>query len=334
MFKRILFGLLFLSLTISIAFYWYNYSSNDLTQSDQGQISLRQEWMPYSGFAGEILASKKYAPARGLSLDIRPGSEAYDPIKMVMLGKDDFGVVGADVLISQIAKGAPLIAIGVVNAVSPTCFLTKLNSDILQPLDFKGHTIGILTGTNTERIYRLLMKRNGIRTSEVTEVAASFDLNGFILNEYDVRPAFIYDEPVTLNAKQIKYNVIKPSDFGVSILGTVYFTTLDKVKNRPDIVSALVASLYDGWLDVANSAGQEEAIQRLKQQFPEIDDSRELESLRLGLPYFLGFNNKPLCSSVDQWKSTIAALQELGEVNVPLGVEQVWDESFTKSLCQ
>src|SRR5947209_8108634 len=82
-------------------------------------VKLVQEWFPYSGFSGEVTASKRFAKAEGINLEVMPGSEQVDPIKLVLSGSADIGVVSSDLLISAVAKGAPLTGIGVINYKSP-----------------------------------------------------------------------------------------------------------------------------------------------------------------------------------------------------------------------
>ena len=101
----------------------------------------------------------------------------------------------------------------------------RKDSGVATPADFKGKKVGVLTGTSTEYVYRMLLSKLGIPKSSFTEIEAPFDLATFLAGEYDVRPAFIYDEPVSLDLKQVQYSIIQPEKFGVVFLGTVYFTT-------------------------------------------------------------------------------------------------------------
>jgi ABC-type nitrate/sulfonate/bicarbonate transport system substrate-binding protein len=78
--------------------------------------------------------------------------------------------------VAAVAKGAPLVAIGVANVKSPTCFLVKSNSGIKSPADFVGKRVGILAGTNTERVYQLMMKRAAIDRAKIKEVQVPFEL--------------------------------------------------------------------------------------------------------------------------------------------------------------
>lgn len=294
-------------------------------------VNLRQEWFAYSGFSGEVLAAKKYAPNFGITLNVEAGSETVDSIKSVLSGQDDMGVASGDLVVEAIAGGAPLIAIGVINDTSPTCFISRKASGITTLRDFVGKRVGILPGTNTARIYQLLMQRNNIDRRLVQEVDVPEDLHTFILGQYDVRPAFIYDEPVTLARANIPINILKPQDYGVKFVGTVYFTRRDVVeKNGPVIVNVL-RSLILGWRDIASPAGRKEAIAVLKADFPEIDVGKETASLESGAPLFLGpaGSNRPLEVTTAHWLDTIHGLEELGQIKTgAIDLSLVWDATL------
>lgn len=244
----------------------------------------------------------------------------------MLSGTTPFGVVGSDLLISAVAKGAPLVAIGVINQHTPTVFLVDQNSSIQGPAEFKGHKIGVLAGTNTERVYQLMLKRAGVERNTMKEIQIPFELTTFLTKQYDVRPAFIYDEPVSLEEKGFAFRVIDPAKFGVSFSGTVYFTTREALKSRRPEVVSMLKTLVQGWqFALADPAA---SIRDLHDQYPSIDAKRELRSLQLGLPYFQGPSGKPLLSTADDWKKMIAGMEEINEI--PLGsvsVNQVWDPS-------
>jgi NitT/TauT family transport system substrate-binding protein len=274
------------------------------------KVSLRQEWFPNSNYAGALMAKNEFAKSNGLDISIESGSDQIDPIRLVIEGHNTFGDASADKILSANEKGADLVIIGVVSYNSPTCFLAKAEKKILTPKDFEGKTVGILTGTNTEYVYRTLVKKEALNTKKIKEVEAPFDLNSFVTaNAYDVRPAYIYDEPVSLDLQKIKYTVIEPKNYGVKFLGTVYFTTRQNVLKNPEIVQAFVNSVADGWAAAIKSP--EKAIEFLKEYDKTIDTTRELLSLRKGLDYYKGKDNKILWADISDWEEMIQSLQEL-----------------------
>lgn len=279
------------------------------------KVSVRQEWFTNANFAGEIMAMNETAKKNGIELNVEAGSDNIDPIKLVIGGSNDFGVAGADKVLIANNTGADLVIIGVINYDSPTVFITKETSGIKTPKDFEGKTVGVLTGTATEYVYRTLLKTANVDTSKIKEVEAPFDLATFIAGKYDVRPAFVYDEPVSLDMQNIKYNVIKPSDYGVEFLGTVYFTTRRMINEKPEVVQAFVNSVKEGWELAIKDP--EKAIKYLKAYDQSIDETRELASLKKGLPYFTGHNGKVLAADDAHWQKMANNLVDLKLITLP-----------------
>lgn len=331
--KRIAFLICILFIIFGCYFLLSRYEINisikekyNINDKSENHVSLQQEWFPFSGFAGEISGSKRFAYDNDIRLDIIAGSEQIDPIKLVLAGSAPFGVVGGDLLVAAIAKGAPLVAIGAVNCHSPTVFIVNEKSDIYEPQDFVGKKVGILSGTNTERIYQLMIKRTGVDRQSIKEIQIPFDLQTYLLDEYDVRPAFIYDEPVSLERKGFKYRIIKPEDFGVQFTGTVYFTTKEKLNNDRKTVIKLLKTLIQGWeFAVANPS---ESINDLIGVFPSLDSKREIRSLELGIPYFSNAHQFPLQCDSKVWQQMIAGLEEINVIpKNSVSVESAWDAS-------
>ncbi len=278
---------------------------NELTK-----ISFIQEWFPNANYAGELLAMYEFDEAEGLNIEIQAGSYDIDPIKMVLSGANDFGIVSADRLIEANEKGADLKAIAIANYKSPTCFISKKEVPLASPEDFNDKRVGVLTGTNTEIIYNILKNKSKFQASE--EIEVPFDLNTFLLGEYEIRPAFAYDEPVSLELQNIEYNILHPEDYGINFLGTVYFCKAELIKESPDLVRSFVKSLKNGWAEVFKNP--KKGIDYLKEFDSEVDLNRETISLVKALPYFEGEDKKLLWASKETWENTASILIEKGSI--------------------
>ncbi len=300
---KIVFGVL-------LSLFLINCNSSDRPNAKKKtKVSLQQEWFPYAGYAGEVFALYQTANEFGLELELKAGSDNLDPIKLVLSGDSDFGVVSADRILTANEKGADLVAIGVINYQSPTCFITKKGSGIDSPKDFEGHRVGILTGTNTEYVYELLKIKENIDDERLREVEIPFDLNTFINGEYDVRPAFIYDETVSLDRSNVEYSVIEPKDYSIDFLGTVYFTSRSFLESNPKTVERFVYTLAKGWESALSDP--EKAIHFLKKYDSSIDVTRELKSLERGRDYFSGEQGKVLYAGQSRWENMSLSLASL-----------------------
>lgn len=299
-----------------------------IKEKDVPKVSIRQEWFPNSNYCGVVYAKEKFAKQNNIDLDIVAGADNIDPVKMVISGENDFGDAGADRVIEAISKGADLVIIGVINLNSPTCFVSKKDKKIKTPFDFENHSVGILTGTNTEYIYKALVKKLNLNQKKIKEIEVPFDLGTFILDQYDVRPAFIYDEPVSLDLKNIQYDIIEPKNYDISFLGTVYFTRREVIKNNPELVQSFINSVADGWK--ASLLYPETAIKYLKQYDKDIDENIELNSLVKGKDYFKGKDDKILWADYSDWEGMLKILKDLGKIQ-EIDLKHHLDNSFLES---
>lgn len=295
---------------VVVAFTMLIFSCNNNRNTNLKSVTVRQEWFPNANYAGELVAAKEFAKEENIEIKIEAGSDNIDPVKLVLSGKNDFGIVGADKVLMANEAGADLVVIGVINYNSPTCFLALENKKIQTPKDFEGKTVGVLTGTATEHVYRALISKVGVDAKKLKEVEAPFDLATFIAGSYDIRPAFMYDEPVSLDMKNLKYSIINPSEYGVSFIGTVYFTTRKMINEQPRIVQSFINAVAKGWEKSIQQPNV--AIKYLKEYDSNVDENRELKSLEKGLSFFKGHNNEVLTADMLHWEQMAKTLVELG----------------------
>jgi NitT/TauT family transport system substrate-binding protein len=276
------------------------------------KVNLRQEWFANASYLGEVVAINETDSLSGLDINLIEGADDVDPIKMVISGRDKFGVCGADRVFTANETGADLVVIGAVNYINPTCFIALEKWNVKTPKDFENKKVGVFTGNNTEMIYRTLVRKAGLDKNKLNEVEAPFDLGSFIAGTYDIRPAYIFDETVSLDKEAIKYTIVKPQDYGVSFIGTVYFTKRSTVENEPELVQKFVNSIAQGWeLALQNP---EKALKYLAAYNKTIDINRERASFKAGIDYFIGENGKVLTSDIQKWKQMGSDLKDLGVI--------------------
>lgn len=316
---------LLLILAISIT----SCKNDSKTNDNITKVSLRQEWFANASYLGEVMAINETDSINGLEIELIEGAEDIDPLKMVISGQNDFGVAGADRLFEANEKGADLVVIGVVNHINPTCFISLKNTELNNPKDFLNKKVGVFTGNNTEMIYRLLMKKAKIDMSKLEEVEAPFDLGTFITGNYDIRPAYIFDETVSLDLQGIEYNVLKPQDYDVTFVGNVYFTTRDMVNNNPETVSKFIKAIKTGW--ELTYTDVDKAAKYLKEFSDGINVQREIRSFNNGKDYFRDESGKVLFSDFKNWQLMENDLKALGKIK-NISFKQFVDYSFLNNI--
>ena len=276
----------------------------------KSQTSLRFDWIANMNFIGDIYAAKEVAEKNGLVLKCEEAGFGVDPIKMVISGQSEFGIVSLEQLYMANEKGADLVAIGVINDVSPVVFLAKSDIKFSEPKDFQGKTVGLNPGGATEYVYRAFLSVSNLDKSKIKEIPVDYDIKTFINGSYDIRLAFAYIEPLDLKIAKVQYSQIAPIDFGLKFPGRVYFTKRKTIENNPELVLKFINTVAEGWeLALKNKS---KSIELLAEFEPKIDKARETESLEIGKKYFTGYNNKVLSFDKESILKSANKLVEIG----------------------
>ena len=100
------------------------------------KTSLRLKWVSQAQFAGYYSALQEgYYEDEGLSVKIDPAGPNISPIQSVVSGVNEFGIAGAEQIISAIDNGSPIVAIAVMYRETPEALVSKKSLNITSPKD-------------------------------------------------------------------------------------------------------------------------------------------------------------------------------------------------------
>lgn len=274
------------------------------------RLILQREWTPNAEFAGDVWARDVLA-AQKRTLLVREGSDVIDPVREVRTGAAHFGVASADRILRENEAGATLVVLAAATYKSPVMFIARAGSGITRAEHFRSRKVGIQSGTNTELVYKSLLRKLGLTDKvDIQSVESGWGTANFETGVLDAQAVFAYDEPVQLAAKHIDFTSIDPEASGVRLVGTVYFTSGAMLRERPADVQMFVDALVSGWRNALSNQG--EAVEKLSLAFPTVDKVKEAQSLKLGTPYFSGEDGRLLYASRQRWEVMAEDLIALG----------------------
>lgn len=318
--NRVIIALVIVLAVIGL-FVWKSGEKPISNQTEKYQASLRFGWIPSASFAGEIVGMNKFATNHNLSLICEAGGPGLNSIQLVQTGQNTFGTLAADEVLAANDKGADFIIIGVINYYSPGGFVSLVEKNIKSPKDLVGKKVGILPFGSTTLLYKSMLKGNNIESKKITEITVSPDLKPFLRGIYDVQPVFVYDETVTLDMENVKYNLIEPKNFGVILKGPVYFCKRETLEKNPEMVKAFVETMAEGWNYAINNI--DSSIALLKQFAPEINPVREKQVLLKAIPYYTLYKGQPLNSDYESWGETVEELKDLGVIKNEVDIKKI-----------
>jgi NitT/TauT family transport system substrate-binding protein len=289
-----------LAMVVAVGAIYLFFRDRSVVSPEIRKLVLQREWTANAEFAGDVWAAS-LAQNYQIALSIKEGAEAIDPVKEVRSGNAHFGVASADRIMQENESGAGLVVLATAAYQSPVVFLTQSKLGAMTLESLRGKTIGLQSGTNTELVFQALLRSKGIPIEDVNIVESGWGTSTFEDETLDVLGAFDYDEPVTLDIKGIKYGVVRPAEYGVRYIGTVYFARESFVRDNPVQVQAFMNALVEGWR--SSLSDPDEAISKLSTVFPAVKESieKERESFKRGTPYFSGEGGSILYASPERW---------------------------------
>ena len=223
-------------------------TTSTLAARADDDVRLRLNWMYYGSHAGFALGKDKgFYKEQGINLDIRSGNGSGSAHRLVANGDSQFDYGSCASMVNLAAKGAPLVSIGVIDAMGTEAILVKPDAGVKTIADLKGKTILTTANAGVNTFFPLVLKNAGLAEGDikVVNVAESALVSSYlqgsggavgILGGFDDKPA----EIKTAGGKDPL--IFAYSDFGVNQVGYCIATHADTIKNKPDLVKRFMAA--------------------------------------------------------------------------------------------
>ena len=197
--------------------------------------------------AGLILANETGLFERaGLRVELRPQPSDADAIAAVAAARADIGLVKAESFLEARADGVPVVSFAAGLVESPVTFYALSSSRIHTPFDLVGKRIAYAPGAESAIVYEAMLARLSIPRSRLTEVQAPPGAGALLDGAVDLAPLGGADE-LALSRRGVRYTTLKPAEFGVHKLGTVYFASEKAMGEDRDVFERFLKALIAGW---------------------------------------------------------------------------------------
>jgi NitT/TauT family transport system substrate-binding protein len=295
---------------------------NDKQTSSGGKggssVKLALDWVPEPEFGGFYAARETGAwKEQNLDVEIQGGGAGVPVVQMVAAGKAEFGISGADEVLSARAKGADVIPIFAVYQKSPQGIMVHASKGAKTMAEaLSGGTIAIEPGM---AYAAFLKKKYGF--DKVRIVPYDGGVARFLTDKDFGQQCFATSEALAAKRKGSDPQVFLVADEGFRPYLGVVITRAALWKEKPDLVKAFVRGARKGWQGyLANPAPANAVMAKLnttmdaetfaaaaaeQRAFVESDDTRA---------HGIGSMTK------DRWTELGAKLVELGiidKANVP-----------------
>ncbi len=306
----------------------------------QDDVRLRLNWMYYGSHAGFALGKDNGAYKNaGINLDIRSGNGSSSAHRLVANGDSDFAYGSCGALVNLISQGAPLISVGVIDAMGTEAVIVRPDAGVKSIMDLKGKKLLTTANAGVNTFFPIVLKNAGLSAADVniTNVPDGALVSSYlqgaggavgILGGLDDKPAEIKanggDTPVTFPY----------SDFGVNQVGYCLSTHKDTVKNKPDLVKRFVAATVQSYTEAAKNpdsavnamadiVGGTMAEEQGKAQ------SRAVLDVTLGILYSGANTDKKLGLNVPaDWKSMVDLMKKYNDLDPKADPKSFYTNQF------
>lgn len=214
----------------------------------EDDVRLRLNWMYYGSHAGFALGKDRgYYDEVGIDLDIRSGNGSSSAHRLVANGDSLFAYGSCAAMVSLAAQGAPLVSVGVIDAMGTEAIIVRPDTGINSIADLKGKKLLTTANAGVNTFFPLVLKNAGLEESDVnlTVVPDGALVSAYLQGTGDSVGILggIDDKPAEIKANGGADPVAFPySDYGVNQVGYCLSAHQDTVANNPDLVKRFVAA--------------------------------------------------------------------------------------------
>lgn len=211
-------------------------------------VRLRLNWMYYGSHAGFAYGKdKNYYKDAGIDLDIRSGNGSGSAHRLVANGDSTFAYGSCASMLNLAAQGAPLVAVGVIDAMGTEAVIVRPDAGVKSLADLKGKTILTTANAGVNTFFPLVLQAAGLKDGDVTitNVPDGALVSSYLQGAGDAVGILggLDDKPAEIKANGGAAPVTFPySDYGVNQVGYCIVANTDTVKNNPDLVKRFVAA--------------------------------------------------------------------------------------------
>ncbi|MEP7121308.1 MAG: ABC transporter substrate-binding protein [Byssovorax sp.] len=207
-------------------------------------IKLALNWVAEPEFGGFYAARDGGAYQKaGLDVAIQGGGAGVPVVQMVAAGQVDFGVAGADEVLTARDRGADVIPIFAVYQTSPQGIMVHASRGAKSLVD--ALTSGTLALEPGLPYAAFLKKKHGFDRAKI--VPYDGGVARFVADKDFAQQCFVTSEPIAARQKGSDPQVFLVADEGFNPYVAVVITRRALFKEQPDRVRAFARATQEGW---------------------------------------------------------------------------------------
>ncbi|MBL8894406.1 MAG: ABC transporter substrate-binding protein [Rhizobiales bacterium] len=293
----------------------------------EDDVRLRLNWMYYGSHAGFAYGKDKgmYKDV-GIDIDIRSGNGSGSAHRLVANGDSTFSYGSCGSMIKLASEGAPLISVGVIDAMGTEAILVRPDSGVKDIKDLKGKTLLTTANAGVNTFFPIVLANAGLTPDDVKLVNVP---DGALVSSYLQKAGDavgmlggLDDKPAEIKANGGEQPIAFPySDFGVDQVGYCIVTTKDLVKNNPDLVKRFMQATIKAYQETEKNpdaavAAMADIVGGTMNEDAGKKQARDVLDVTLGILYSGANKDKVLGLNVDSdWASMVDLMKKYNNLD-------------------
>jgi len=273
-----------------------------------------------------------YFEELGLDVEIVPGIDA-EGMKYLAANQAQLASSGTpSQVIQSVAQGADISGIATFGRVGTSALLVMEDSDIYEPKDLKGKTVGFHGALPANLI--AMLQYNDMTVSDIKGVTVGYDPTVLSRGQVDALTIYKSNEPYQLEKLGKKVRIIDPGQFGAETSFGVLAVNDSWAKQHPTAVEDFLRAVLKAHDYAAEHA--DSAVEMLSARSETVYDKEaelnrwkvELELLEQSRDQSFGVG----WQTAEQWEREATMLRDANVIQKPLTADQLMNNAYLEAI--
>jgi len=284
-------------------------------------VSLLMNWFAQAEQGGYWQAqAADVGKSQGIKFKVLQGGPQIQTIPQVAAGKADFGVAQADELILARAEGVPVVEVFGGMDKYLQCMMFHKSAGIKDFSDISGHQVAVAPSGGFWPWIKGHYKLKNVKEINFTGSLAEFKRNKDL-----VQQCFATSEPYFANQENIDHAELQVADAGYNPYAQGLFTSEKMIKEHPDTVRKVVASVQKAWQQfLQDPSPARQLVLQTNKDMEQAPFDYAWKTLKSG-----GYLGSPVGEmTAERWTKLRDQLKEAGVLKKDVDVNSVWTDKF------
>ncbi|KWX56921.1 ABC transporter substrate-binding protein [Mycobacterium sp. NAZ190054] len=304
-------------------------------EGSNATATLMLNWYPYGEHAPFYYGVQEGIFAKhGIDLTIDAGQGSTKTVQAVGSGQADFGWADTPAVLSNIDKGVDVKSAGVFLQTTPSAVQVFADSGIDTPQDLAGRTIAVSAGDAPTTTFPIYLNKVGVPEDQVTQQSldAAGKMAAMLSGQVDGLIGFAHDQGPTIadkSGREVRY--LRYSDAGLNFYSNGLIAKNSTIADDAELVQSMVDATSEAY--AAATENPEAAVDAMAGKDPQMPPREVLlQQWQQTIPLLstpATAEQVPGTNADEDWKTTIATLNEAGLLESAKDPAEYWDSSFT-----